>query len=471
MPLVLGVDSSTTSTKVELRDADDGHLYASGRAPHGAVPDYHGDQDPGEWWHSLVEARYTAGGALNVNAVAVAAPSDGLVVVDDEGRVLRPAKVGAGTEVLSDAEWLVDELGGDVWSAACGSVPGTASTITKLAWLRRTEPAAFARIAKVLTPHDWITFRLSRRYVTDRGDASATGYWSPRENRWRPDLLSVIDPAKDWGACLPEVLGPTEPAGDRGGVVIAPGTGRNQATALGLGLRPHDVVISLDGTAGTACAVRERPTEDPTGAVGGYADATGRFLPLARSFGGMRVVETMAAQLGIDMSFLDLLALGSPPGATGVRLVPFVDTDERIGRPPLSGSLWGLHADAVQEDVARALVEGVVCALLDGLDRLRSADVPVGGRLYVQGFAARSHAFQRVLADLSERPVFVPATTDVADTGALGACVQAAAVLHQVDPTELADAWGLQPARVIEPDFSLDADEIRADYAAATRVA
>jgi xylulokinase len=467
MALVLGVDSSTTSTKVELRDADDGHLYASGRAPHGAGPDPRGDQDPGEWWHSLVEARYTAGGALNVSAVAVAAPSDGLVVVDDEGAVLRPAKIGADTEVLSDAEWLVDELGGDVWSAACGSVPGTASTITKIAWMRRAEPDAYAHIAKVLTPHDWITFRLSRRYVTDRGDASATGFWSPRENRWRPDLLSVVDPAKDWGACLPEVLGPTEPAGDREGVVIAPGTGRNQATALGLGLRPHDVVVSLDRTAGTTCAVRERPTEDPTGAVGGYADATGRFLPLARSFGGMRVVEALAAQLGIDMARLDQLALGSPPGADGVRLVPFGDTGSRIGQPPPAGQLTGLHAGTAQEHVARALVEGVVCALLDGLDRLRAADVPVGGRLYVQGYAAKSHAFQRVLADLSERTVYVPATTDVADTGALGACVQAAAVLHQLDPSELADIWGVQPLRVIEPDFAIDADEIRSDYAAA----
>jgi xylulokinase len=463
MSLVLGVDSSTTSTTVELRDAEDGHLYGSGRAPHGAVPDLHGDQDPGDWWHSLVEARYSAGGALNVNAVSVAAPSDGLVVVDDAGDAVRPAKVGADAETLRDAEWLVDELGGEVWSAACGSVPGASSTIAKLAWLRRTEPGVFDRVAKVLTPHDWITFRLSRRFVTDRGDASSTGYWSPRENRWRPDLLSVVDPAKDWGACLPDVLGPTEPAGDREGVFIAPGTGRNQATALGLGLRSHDVVVALD-TAGTVCAVRERPTEDPTGAVGGLADATGRFLPLARGCGGVHAIAALAAQLGIDMTRLDQLALGSPPGARGVRLVPFDAAEHRADRRPVEGRLTGLRADTTPEDVARALVEGVVCALLDGLDRLRSADVPVGGRLFVQGYAARSHAIQRALADLSERTVYLPPTTDVADTGALGSCVQAAAVLYQVDPVELADVWGLQPTRVIEPDFGVDADAIRADY-------
>jgi xylulokinase len=463
MALVLGVDSSATSTTVELRDAEDGRPYGSGRAPHGTAPDARGEVDPAEWWHSLVEARSGAGGALNVNAVAVAAASDGLVAVDAAGDVVRPALAGAGPGMAEAARHLVDELGADVWSAACGSVPGPATPVAKLAWLARTEPETVDRIATVLTPHDWLTFRLSRRCVTDRGDASATGYWSPRENRWRPDLLAAADPAKDWGACLPDVLGPTEPAGDREGVFIAAGTGRSQATAIGLGLRPHDVVITIDA-AGTVCAVRERPTEDPSGAVCGLADGTGRFLPLVRSCGGIHSIAALAAQFGIDMGRLDQLALGSPPGARGVRLVPFDDADDPIGRLPAGARLTGLRADTTQEDVARALVEGVVCALLDGLDRLRAADVPVGGRLFVQGYAARSHAFQRTLADLSERTVFLPHTTDVADTSARGACVQAASVLYQVDPVELADVWGLEPTRVVEPDFAVDADAIRADY-------
>ena len=463
MALVLGVDSSTTSTTVELRDAEDGRLYGSGRAPHATPPGPGGEQDPSAWWHSLVQARYEAGGALNVNAVAVAAPSDGIVVVDDRGDAVRPARVGPDAEAVEDARRLVDELGAEVWSAGSGSVPTTASPVTKLAWLRRTEPASFGRVAKVLTPHDWLTFRLSRRFVTDRGDASGTGYWSPRENVWRPDLLSVVDPAMDWGRCLPSVLAPTEPAGDREGVYIAAGTGRSQATALGLGLRPHDVVVGIDA-AGTVCAVRERPTEDPTGAVAGLADATGRFLPLVRSCGGVHAIAALAAQFGIDMARLDQLALGSPAGARGVRLVPFDDADDSLGRLPTGGRLTGLRADTTQEDVARALVEGVVCTLLDGLDRLRAADVPVGGRLFVQGYAARSHAFQRTLADLSERTIYLPHTTDVADTSALGACVQAASMLYQVDPAELANVWGLEPTRVVEPDYAVDADAIRADY-------
>ena len=118
-----------------------------------------------------------------MSAVAVAAPSDGLVVLDAGGNALRPAKVGADLDASVDAEVLVDELGGpDAWSAACGSVPDPSYPIAKLAWLRRVEPDVFARVAKVLTPHDWLTFRLARRFVTDRGDASTTGYSvAPRE--------------------------------------------------------------------------------------------------------------------------------------------------------------------------------------------------------------------------------------------------------------------------------------------------
>ena len=188
-------------------------------------------------------------------------------------------------------------------------------------------------------------------------------------------------------------------------------------------------------------------------------------MPLARSFDGMRVVAALSSQLGIDLDRLDHLALGAPAGAGGVRLAPFLDAEERVGRRTPRGRLTGLHVDIEQEHVARALVEGVACVLLRALDDLRTADVPVGGRLVVVGYAARSHAFQRVIADLAGRPVFVPATADLAETGALGACVQASAVLHEVDPTLVADAWGLGPARMIEPDFEVDALEIRADYA------
>ena len=173
-------------------------------------------------------------------------------------------------------------------------------------------------------------------------------------------------------------------------------------------------------------------------------------------------METMAAQLGLDMGYVDQLALSAPPGAGGVRCFPYRELDDAAGRPPHAGSLTGLGPGVMQEHVARALVEGIVCGLLEGLDALDAAGVPTSGRLWVVGSASRSAAFQRVVADLAQRPVSVPRQ---ADAVCIGAAMQAAAVLHGVSPDEMADAWGMGAVREIEPDTRLDAEGLRAEYA------
>jgi len=455
MPLVLGVHSATDSTKVELRDSEDGREYGSGRAAHPSAGPPVSEQDPMDWWHALVEARHDAGGALGVSAVAVAAQQHALVALDQSGKVIRPAKLWNDTEAEPDAADLVDALGGrSEWAHAVGSVPDASFVVSKLAWLRRQEPEAFDRIAKVLLPHDWLTFRLSRKVVTDRGDASSTGYWSPREERWLPEVLSLVDEDRDWDECLPRVLAPEEQAGDREGVVISAGTGEAMAAALGLGLHPRDVVVSVEGNA-TVFTVRDRPTEDPTGAVAGFADATGRFMPLVRVPVGLDMTDAFARVLGVDSTRFDQLALAAPSGAGGMVLLPELD-----GVP---ASMHNISSDVSPEMVARAVVEGSVCGLLDAIDALRSADVPVSGRLFLIGTGARGHAFQQVLADLTGRAVALPK----GDRMATGACVQATAALKSVAPEDVAAAWGLDRAREIEPSSRVDGEEIRAAYRAA----
>ena len=463
MALVLGVEMSALSTKVALRDTDDGRQLVAGQAVHdGARTGRREDVDPRRWWQAIVDARRDAGGALGVNAIAVAAQSDGLVLLDREGALLRPAMLGSDPEMQVDAEWLVRDLGGaSTWVGACGALPDPTHAVVKLAHLRYHEPELFERLGMVLLPHDYLTHRMVRRFVTDRGDASTTGYWSPRENRWRPDVLRVVDDTVDWGRRLPEVLGPLEPAGDREGVVVAPGTGSQQAAALGVGMRPGDVVLALDRS-GICFAARERLTEDPSGRVADRADAAGRFLPTVRTLRVRTVMESMAAQVGLDLDFLDQRALSAPAGAGGVRCVPYRELDDATGRRPGPGALIGLGADVGPEHVARALVEGIVCELLDALDALTAAGVPTGGRLWVMGSAARSAAFGRVVADLAQRPVSVPRQ---ADAVCLGAAIQAAAVLHGTAPDAVADAWGLGAAREIEPDPRVDGAALRADYA------
>jgi xylulokinase len=314
-----------------------------------------------------------------------------------------------------------------------------------------------------MLPHDWLTFRLTGRQTTDRGDASGTGYWSPREGRYRDDLLRLVSDDVDWAAALPDVLAPEAVAGEwRGaGITVAPGTGDNMAAALGLGLRPGDLALSL-GTSGTAFTVSDEPAEDPTGTVAGFADATGRYLPLVCTMNATKVTDAVGRLLGVDHAQFDALALQAPAGAGGLILVPHLDGERTPNRPDASGLLTGLRNDVTPAQLARAAIEGVVCNLLAGADALGTRATQ--GTLFLVGGAARGSAYRRVVADLTGRPVRVPADDDLV---AGGAAVQAAAVHHGCDWAQVAEAWGLGQGDTVEPDESVDRVGIRAAYAGA----
>ncbi len=459
MPLVLGVESSTQSTKVEVRDADTGALVAEGRAPHPPTQPPCSEQAPRAWWEAFEQART---GAPSVDAIAIAGQQHGLVVCDAHGAVIRPAKLWNDTQSAPDGDWLRSKLDDAAWANACGSVPVAAFTITKLSWLHRTEPDAWARIARVCLPHDWLTAQLTGAFTTDRGDASGTGYFSAATGEYRFDLLAIVDADLDWATCVPRVLAPTDVAGTHGRAVVAPGTGDNMAAALGVGLQRGDVAISI-GTSGTVFAVSDTATHDASGAVAGFADATGRFLPLVCTLNATKVTDAIARLLGVDHAGFDELALQSPPGADGVTLVPYFDGERTPNRPDATGTLAGLRSDVTREQVARAAIEGVVCGLLDGLDALQAAGVGAPGRLVLVGGGARSRAFRQVVADCSGRPVTVPHATEHV---AAGACVQAAAVLHGRAPEAVAAAWQLGAGDVVEPVPDADRDAIRARYRA-----
>jgi xylulokinase len=475
MTLVLGIDSSTQSTKVEVRDVDSGELLGRGHAPHPATTPPRSEQDPSTWWDALGAALGDAGyAATAATAVAVAGQQHGMVVLDADDEVIRPAKLWNDTESAPDADWLIARLAEDdpgggeaAWAAACGSVPVAAFTITKLSWLHRSEPDAWARIARVCLPHDWLTWKLTGAFVTDRGDASGTGYFSAARDEYALDLLALVDAGADWLPRLPRVLQPSERAGTTIALaldaVVAPGTGDNMAAALALALRPGDVAISL-GTSGTVYTVSESPAADAGGAVAGFADATGRFLPLVCTLNATKVTDSMARWLGVDHAHLDALALDAAPGAGGITVVPYFDGERTPNRPEASGGIAGLRTDSTREQLARAAVEGVVCGLLDGLDALTRAGVRADGDIVLIGGGARSTAYQRVVADLSGRPVVVP---DATEHVAAGACAQAAAVLLDRDAAEIAAGWALRRGPTIEPDPTVDRESVRAAYAAA----
>ncbi|WP_020574509.1 xylulokinase [Actinopolymorpha alba] len=462
MPKVAGIDSSTQSCKVVVCDADSGEVLAERSAPH---PD--GTECPPEaWWSAFQEA---GDGLLDeAAAIGVAGQQHGMVTVDEAGEVVRPALLWNDTRSAGAAARLTERLGGPkAWAEAVGSVPVASMTVTKLAWLAEHEPSNADRVAQVMLPHDYLTWMLCgrpERAVTDRGDASGTSYWSPATGDYRTDLLEL---AFGRTPVLPRVLGPSEPAGAvapgsvaPAGALVSAGTGDNMGAALGLGVQAGDVVVSL-GTSGTVFAAHDKPTADPTGIVAGFADATGRFLPLVCTLNAARVLTATAAMLGVDVAGFNELALTARPGAGGLVLLPYLDGERTPNLPDAAGSLHNLRRDAMTPaNLARAAVEGMLCGLADGLDALRDHGVVVR-RVLLIGGAARSPVVQAVAPTVFGVPVTVPAPAEYV---ALGAARQAAwALAGGAEPPR----WD-QGAAVVRDDVDTEAGErIRSAYAEA----
>ncbi len=456
--LVAGVDSSTQSTKVVLCRAENGQVVGLGSAQHPAGTEC----DPQAWWTALQQAG--DGLLTRAAAVGVAGQQHGMIVLDDAGRVIRPALLWNDLRSAGAAAALVREQGGaQWWSDHTGSVPTASFTVTKLRWLAEHEPAAAARAAAVLLPHDWLTWRLGsggsdaatgdagRRAeyegwlgagqavpATDRGDASGTGYFSPSAGRWLPDLAAA---ALGHPLSLPRIARPAEIVGRTGwGAALSAGTGDNMGAALGLGLEPGDVVVSI-GTSGTVFTVSESPAADAAGAVAGFADATGRFLPLVCTINAGLVLSATAALLGADMDSLSALALAAQPGAGGITLLPYLDGERTPDRPAATGVLRGLTTrNMTRENLARSAVEAVLASLAEAADLLAAACGVTRRRVLLIGGGARSEAVCRIAPGLLRCAVVVP---EPAEYVAIGAARQAAWALAG---TEAPPEWPHRPA-------------------------
>ena len=440
--LVLGIDSSTQSCKAVLLRADDGTSVATGRATH---PDGT-EVDPRAWLRALDAA--AADLLPRAAVVSVGGQQHGLVALDDRGEPVRDALLWNDTRSASSADDLVAEMGGPQACAdAVGSVLVASLTASKLRWVRDHEPAVAHRIYRVLLPHDYLTWHLSGRTAapsTDRGDASGTGYWSPREDAWRPDLAAA---ALGHEVELPRIAGPAEVVGQvpTSGIAIAPGTGDNMAAALGLGARPGDVVVSV-GTSGVASMVAREASADASGLVAGFADATGMFLPLVCTLNASRVLDTTARLLGVDHERLSELALAGEAGARGLTLLPYLDGERTPNRPGASGTLHGMTSRTTPNDLARAAVEGLLCSLADAVDHLVAATGTPARRVLLVGGAARSEAVRALAPAVLALPVVVPAPDEYV---ARGAARQAAwALSGSAEPPD----WPLPDERTYEAE-------------------
>jgi xylulokinase len=487
MPLVAGVDTSTQSCKIVVRDAETGALVRTGSAKH---PDGT-EVDPRHWWDAFQEAAAAAGGLADVAALSVGGQQHGMVVLDADGNVIRPALLWNDNRSAPSAEALITELGegsrdtgAQAWADAVGSVLVASLTVTKLRWLHDNEPENAAHVAAVALPHDWLSWRIAGygpaddptaplgqqldKLFTDRSDASGTGYYDASTGEYRPDLLERALGRTD--VVLPRVVGVAEAgavahptvAGSsvEGGALIGPGAGDNAGASLGLGMTSGDIAISI-GTSGVVSAVAPKRTADGSGAINGFADATGNALMLAVTLNAARVLDAAREVLDVDFDELAELALQAPPGSAGLVLVPYLEGERTPNRPDATGTLHGIRlATSTRAHLARAYIEGMLCGLADGLDALRAQGVSVD-RVMLIGGAAQSPAVQQIAPQVFGLPIGIPEPGEyVAD----GAARQAAWTLAAAgDPEAAAPAWSTTIATTLDADPK---PVIREQYAA-----
>ena len=464
-PLVAGVDTSTQSCKVVVCDAETGAVVRTGRASH---PDGT-EVDPRHWWAAWQEA--SGGGILDgVSAVAVGGQQHGMVLLDEHGEVVRDALLWNDTRSAQAADDLVAELGAQAWADATGLVPVAATTVSKLRWVadpRARQPGP--------GPHLRAPPRLAHRPDPRRRCDRSRRVDHRRRRRLRHRLLV---------GGHPRVPPRPAPARDRHrpGRAARRGAGRGRratrhpgwrwprapattwAPPWASGLRPGDVVVSL-GTSGTAFARNSRASADPTGSVQSFADAEGGFLPLVCTLNAARVTTAGAAMLGTDHVGLDRLALAAAPGAGGLTLLPYLDHERTPNLPTATGSLHGLtRSNATPENLARAVIEGMLLNLAAAVDAVRAVGCPVE-RVLLIGGAAASTAVQEIAPDLFGVPVAVPSPGEYV---AVGAARQAAWALAGGDHPP---RWDVDVDVTVDPGDTAAGAEIRARYDATVAAA
>ena len=438
--LIAGVDSSTQSVKIVVRKAHSGELVAEAKAPH---PDGT-EVDPIAWWQALQQVINAVGGLEKISAISIAGQQHGMVALNSQGEVIRPALLWNDTRSADAAIEINTEVVNI--SERVGSALVASFTASKIRWMAKNERDNSSKVAAICLPHDYLSWKLSgstnlNDLVTDRSDASGTGYFDGVKNVYDKEILKLAH-LSDREIILPRVLGPNESAlRTPNGTLIGPGAGDNAGAALGVGAEPGDVVVSL-GTSGTAFAVSETSTHDATGSVAGFADATGRFLPLVCTLNAARILDAACKLLKVSHDELANLALSASAGANGLTLLPYFEGERTPNRPNARGTLHGLSLNnSDPANIARAYIEGMLCGLADAVFSLEKLDVAVN-RILLVGGAAKNPAVPEIASSIFGRKVIVPPPGEYV---ANGAARQAAWALTGQLPN-----WQIGDTQVIE---------------------
>lgn len=398
------------------------------------------EQDTQQWLEAFTLATRQALLAANVDGqsilgIGVSGQQHGLVLLDDQGEVLRPAKLWCDTETSAENDRMLVHLGGEKGSLErLGVVIAPGYTVSKLLWTKEQHPVVFSRIARILLPHDYLNFWLTGRACSEYGDASGTGYFNVRTRQWDLQLLRDIDASGRLQAALPELIdahqsvGTILPAiaehlGINPNALVSSGGGDNMMGAIGTGnIQPGAITMSL-GSSGTVYAYSEVPKVSPDASVATFCSSSGGWLPLICTMNLTNATGAIRELFDLDLQQFNDLVAQAPIGADGVSMLPFLNGERVPALPHATGSLHGLTLDNLtQANLCRAAVEGTTFGLRYGLDLLRHNGLQSRSICLIGG-GSKSALWRQIVADIMNTPVIC---TEQSEAAALGAAIQAA---------------------------------------------
>ncbi|MGA8134667.1 MAG: xylulokinase [Pseudomonas gingeri] len=440
--LYLGIDCGTQGTKAIVLDSVSGQVLGQGSAPHTMISGANGrrEQDTGQWLDAFVQSTRQAMAAASVDgqailAIGISGQQHGLVLLDEQGQVLRPAKLWCDTETTPENQRLLEQLGGEQGSLErLGLVIAPGYTLSKLLWTQEQHPHLFARIAHILLPHDYLNYWLTGRSCAEYGDASGSGYFDVRKRCWDLPLLREIDPSGRLQAALPELIEAHQPVGRilpeiagllgiNPNALVSSGGGDNMMGAIGTGNIQAGIITMSLGSSGTVYAYADQPLISPHASVAAFCSSSGGWLPLICTMNLTNATGAVRELFNLGLDDFNARVEQAPIGAEGVSMLPFLNGERVPALPQATGSLSGLTlTNLTQANLCRAVVEGTTFGLRYGLDLLREAGLRSHG-IRLTGGGSKSPVWRQMVADIMDTPVVC---TRQSEAAALGAAIQAA---------------------------------------------
>lgn len=430
---LLGLDISTTGAKALLID-ETGRVAASHTTPQpiSTPKPLWSEQNPTDWWNGMVasiRAVVDKVPADQIAAIGLTGQMHGLVCLDKNGEVLRPAILWNDQRTQAECDYIMETIGTERFIQLTGNRALTGFTAPKIVWVRRHEPEVYARIAHILLPKDYIRFRLTQDYHTDLAGAAGTVLLDVARRQWSEEVLSALEIPMAWmpktheGTQITGVVSEAaaQSTGLKAGTPVVGGGGDQAAQAVGVGAVKPGIVALTVGTSGVVFAPLSRYSYEPEGRLHAFCHAVpgqwhfmGVMLSAAGSLQWYR--DTLAANMDFDSLVNEAAAV--PPGGEGLQFLPYL-TGERTPHPdPLArGAFIGLTTRHTRGHMTRAVLEGVAFGLRDSFELIKNSGLTIE-EVRVSGGGAKSPLWRQIMTDILNVPLKQVAAIEGASYGA-----------------------------------------------------